>query len=281
MKSIAFILVFVFSGLFVSELSAQAFYGDFVYEKKQIKERKIVPYPPLREADVMKSNRVHRVIDSREKMNKVMNWPRNPFSKIVYDAVTTGFGGPPIPIYKNDSLLDPKTAEEVVDMFSYEMSTTIYPYEDDPDYGVDTIIRENLIPEESIFKYEIMEDWVFDKQRSMYFPRIIAIAPMFKMMVEGKELDRDSRLGWIKWEDLKKILINQELFNRHNDAMRLTYWDFFELRMFTSYIVKEMNAFDNYIYNYEEYQDDALGSLLEAEKIKSRLFDWEHDLWEW
>jgi gliding motility associated protien GldN len=281
MKQIALGLIVLFSFLAISEVSSQAFYGDFTYDKKTIKERKIIPYPPLREADVMKSNRIHRIVDSREKMNVVMNWPRNPFSKIIYESVTTGYGRPPIPIYKNDSLLEPKTPEEVVDMFSYENVTQYAPYEDDPDYMIDTVIRENLIPDEVIFKYEIMEDWVFDKQRSMYFPRIIAIAPMFKMVIDGKEMDKEVRLGWVKWEDLKQILITQEIFNRHNDAMRITYWDFFELRMFTSYINKEMNAFDNYIYEFEEFENDPLASLLEAEKIKHKLFDWEHDLWEW
>ncbi|MFC2114289.1 gliding motility protein GldN [Bacteroidota bacterium] len=274
---LAFLLVsFVMN---VTSLNAQTEYGDFTYEKKAIKERKVVPYPPLREADVMYVWRIHRIIDTREKINVIMKWPKNPLWRIIYDAATTGYGSAPITAYKNDSLITFYTAEEVLSRGGEEEVLQFAPDPDYPDYVIDSTVINPFRPS-NINKYKLMEEWIFDKQRSMFFVRIIAIAPQFNLIFAGQDLGEQD-LFWVKWDDFKKILVSQEVFNRHNDAMRLTFLDFFELRLFTSYVVKESNAFDNYIKDFEEFRTDPFNALLEAEKIKSKLFEWEHDLWEW
>ena len=59
------------------------------------------------------------------------------------------------------------------------------------------------------------------------------------------------------------------------------YDDFFEQRVFTSYIVEEPNVFQYAITDFEEFSADKFAAILESEKIKNKLFEWEHDLWEW
>jgi len=266
----------LFSGIFT--LKAQGNYGDFTYDKNAIRERKVIAYPPLREADVMFMWRVYRVIDTREKMNVIMKWPRNPLYKIIYDAVTLGYGSAPIPAYRDDSLIGVYTAEEV---FGRGGTVEVIEYAPDPNYPDDLIDSTIVNPfrPSDIVRYRILEDWIFDKQRSMFFPRIIAIAPLFQYIRAGVDLG-EQELFWVKWEDFQKILVNQEIFNRHNDALRLSYLDFFELRYFTSYVTRESNAFDYAIKDFEEFKE-PMNALLESERIKERLFDWEHDLWEW
>ncbi|MBT4968837.1 MAG: gliding motility protein GldN, partial [Bacteroidetes bacterium] len=271
------VLVSVLSGVFTA--SAQTEYGDFTYEKKAIKERKIVPYPPLREADVMYAMRIHRVIDTREKINVIMKWPRNPLYRIIYESATTGYGSAPVTAYTNDSLIRFYTAEEVLTRGGEEEVIEVCPDPDYPDYCYDSTVINPFRPSD-ITRYKVMEDWVFDKQRSMFFVRIIAIAPLFNLMVAGQDLG-EQELFWTKWDDFKKVIVSQEIFNRQNDAMRLNYLDFFEMRMFTSYVVKESNAFDNAIAEFEEFKTNPFDALLEAEKIKNKLFEWEHDLWSW
>ena len=48
---------------------------DGIYVKETIKERVPVPYPSLREAEVMWSKRIWRVIDLREKLNFPLYFP--------------------------------------------------------------------------------------------------------------------------------------------------------------------------------------------------------------
>lgn len=260
-------------------LKAQTDYEDFTFEKRAIKERKIIPYPSLIERDVFYSRRFYRIIDTREKINLPMKWPRNPLYKIIYEAATSGYGAAPIPAYKTDSLMAGYTAEEVLSRGGTTEVIQIAPDPNNPDFLIDSTITNPFRPKD-ITKYKLMEDWIFDKQRSMFFARIIAIAPLFHMKVAGQDLG-EQELFWIKWEDFKKILVNQEIFNRHNDAMRLSYYDFFEQRMFASYITKESNVFDNEIKDFEEFRADPFAALLESEKIKNNLFEFEHNLWQY
>ena len=48
-------------------------FEDFTFPHTAVKERKAVPYRYIREANVKWSKRIHRVIDVREKQNKVMH----------------------------------------------------------------------------------------------------------------------------------------------------------------------------------------------------------------
>jgi gliding motility associated protien GldN len=228
----------------------------------------------------MYARRIERVIDTREKMNIIMNWPKSPFYKFIYDGVITGFGGAPIPAYKNDSLVSTYTAEEVLTRGAVEEVVQVYPDpENYPDWYIDSVIYSQFRPED-IIRYRIIEDWILDKQRGMFFPRIIAIAPLYRLEVEGQDLGEQA-LFYVKWDDLRPILTNQEVFNRHNDRSRLSFDDFFEHRLFSSYIVKESNAFDYDINKFEHFKDDPFAALLESEKIKNKLFEWEHDLWKY
>jgi len=275
---LSFSLGFLFIGN--NSVYAQFEYQDFTYNKQSIKERKVVPYPVLIERDVLFSRRIYRVIDTREKMNMVMKWPRNPLYRIIYDAAIKGYGGAPIPAYQNDSLTSVITAEDIIKKGGSETTTQVNIDRNDPNSElVDTVIRNEFRPSD-IKRYLLMEDWIFDKQTSQFFIRIIAIAPMFEMQAAGLTLP-EMPLFWVKWSDLRPVLVNQEIFNRHNDAMRFSYDDFFEQRVFSSYIIQEPNVFDNRISDFEEFKADKFSALLESEKIKNKLFEWEHDLWEW
>jgi gliding motility associated protien GldN len=278
---LSFILGFLFIGN--SSVYAQFEYQDFTYNKQAIKEKKVVPYPVLLERDVMFSRRIYRIIDTREKMNMVMKWPRNPLYRIIYEAAVKGYGGAPIPAYQNDSLTSMRTPEEISKLGGYEETIQVPIDSTDPNSElVDRVIRNEFRPEE-IKRYCLMEDWIFDKQTSQFFIRIIAIAPMFVMKIPGVAEDKikEQALFWVKWSDLRQVLVNQEIFNRHNDAMRFSYDDFFEQRVFSSYIIQEPNVFDNAISDFEEFSADKFAAILESEKIKNKLFEWEHDLWEW
>jgi gliding motility associated protien GldN len=275
---VCFFLGFLLAG--GSATYAQFEYQDFTYNKQSIKERKIVPYPSLIERDVIYYRRIYRIIDTREKMNMVMKWPRNPLYRIIYDACTKGYGSAPVIAYRNDSLTSVITPEEILSKGGSEESVQMAdPNDPNGEALIDTVIRNPFRPSE-IRRFLLMEDWIFDKQTSQFFIRIIAIAPLFDLVISGQNLG-ENELFWVKWTDLRPVLVNQEVFNRHNDAMRFSYDDYFEQRVFSSYITKESNAFDNRIIDFEEFRTDKFSALLESEKIKNKLFEWEHDLWEW
>jgi hypothetical protein len=65
------------------------------------------------------------------------------------------------------------------------------------------------------------------------------------------------------------------VFNTRNDAMRMSYDDIFWKRQFASYVTKENNVYDREINDYKI----AVDALLESERIKEEIFNFEHDVW--
>ncbi len=262
-------------------MKAQVNYADFItsgehnsYKKVAVRERPIIAYPPLREADVKFSRRVIRCIDVRQKMNKQLEWPRQSLNRLLYEGLTKGT----IVAYKSDSLLSYYNTEDFTKRGGEEIITFISTDPDDPTIGRDSVYYEPY-KYERIRKYWLMEDWIFDYKHSVFKPRIVALAPIFAPTIGGVT-GREQPLCWIKMDEIRPLLANTEMFNRYNDAMRLSFDDFFQMRIFDSYIIYESNVFDNYINQFQEWENDAVGALLKSDEIKNDLFIFEHDLWQ-
>lgn len=231
-----------------------------------------IPPPALREADVMFSKRMWRVIDLREKQNKKITWPGNPITKILYESVRTGQLRP----YRSDSLRSFYNIESFMRLgeeVEY-VETAIDP--NDP-----TITRMDTIytpfePEVRITQLILMEDWFFDKKTSTMSPRIIAIAPLYRVKVAGIDLGLQP-LCWIRFEDrfnkekdLRDILINQFVFNPENSRSRFSYDDWFTQRLFGSYLIKTANLHDVSILQDPYYKKNGLEALIESERLKQQ-----------
>ena len=254
-------------------------YNDWNFKKDAVNERKIIPNPILREADIKYSKRIHRIVDTRQKLNRVLTWDANPFTRMLHEGVLNG----DYTAYTSDSLFTGSsfTLEEVNKRGGIEQTIQVQ----DPLYPDDEFALEDSLINEpfefyKIKKFRLMEDWIFDFKHSVFKPRIIAIAPLFENMVEGQLLGEEP-LYWIYMEDLRPDMSNFELFNRTNDAARLSVEDFFQMRLFDSYVIKQSNQFDADINRFEEFEGDNLGILLKGEEIKNNLFIFEHDLWEY
>lgn len=285
MKKLGFLIAFSVYALFTN---AQGVYDDFIYTRQAVTERKVVDWPYLREADVLWAKRVWRVVDTRQKQNQPMKWPKNPLNIILYNAIMSG----KLTAYKNDSLTSVFLPEEYERFYADRKGVPqiIDPQgdpEDPNNIRIDSI-DVKLTPQD-VVKYKIVEDWIFDKKESRMYVRIIAIAPIVAPKLEGIDLG-EVEWGWLKYHkdvsdadisDVRNVLVNMEVFNRQNDAARLTYDDWFEQRLFTSYIVKEANPYDMAINQFTDFKDNGEAALLEAERIKNELFEKEHDLWEY
>src|ERR1051325_5292139 len=92
-----------------AQVATQKTDSTAVYPKLAVYQRTPPPYASLREADVIYGKFIHRVIDSREKKNLVMQWPQNPLSKILFDFVMQGENSASgrLKAYPTDSLIDP------------------------------------------------------------------------------------------------------------------------------------------------------------------------------
>ena len=282
------ILVLVFIAILVMGVKfsskAQVLEGpprDGIYDRTTITQMQPIPYVPLREADIIWSKRIWRTVDMKEKMNQPFYYPVTPqngwesFSTIILDAMKEGSitGYSPI----SDQFLNPITYKELMSTLGRKKPYKNLPRNDGTDATYDTVIMEQFIPGD-VKKFKIKEDWVFDKQRSQMEGRILGIGLIRDRYDDNNVIQGDELICWVYFPECRKVLATKEQFNLNNGtAARLSYDDVFMKMMFSSFIYKEENVYDRTIGEYAAGVD----ALLEAEKAKAKLFEFEQSLWEY
>lgn len=246
---------------------------DGAYIKTTTKEKEVIPYDYIREADVFWAKRIWRMIDVREKMNLPFKYPQQPLIQVLHEAAKNG----EITVY------DPS----VVDADQFKMVMSV---DDVKKLGarVDTVMQINPITLEEeqvitkneltwdkIVKYRVKEDWFFDEETSTLMVRVIGVAPIMEDYDASGNYRGDMTMYWLYYPDLRPILAKYEVYNPKNDAQRLSWEDVFEARIFESYIYKESNVYDR---NIQEYAT-GMDALLESDRVKYDIFTFEHDLW--
>ncbi len=251
----------------------------FSYNGQTVRDRKVIPWPYLKESDVSFVKRVVRVIDTREKQNQPMVWPQNNLNVLIYEGIKTN----KLTAYRNDSLTSTYDLEEFIRLGT---DTEIFdvPDPNDPSFTRPETIVSPFLPDLRIKKYRVVEDWIFDKTRSQYYVRIVSIAPQYEMRLAGVNLGEQD-LCVLKYhskdeKDFRHFAVNYDVFNRQTNSGIITFDDWFEQRFFSSYIVKFSNEHDRYIRQYDEFKDNGVEALLEAERKKLELQQREENLYE-
>ncbi len=254
---------------------------DGIFIKETNPTRRVVPYTNVREADVMFYKRVWREIDIREKVNHPLYYPHQPIHEIGYvrlnlfEILKRGIDEGTITAYDvtSDGFEIELNKTEAADLLSYEVVT----YDEDLNTGeIMEIIAEEPIGGNDIAKYWIKEDWVFDRQRSVMEVRIIGILPIINTYNEDGTVRAPKGLFWIYYPEARYVLANQEVYNESNDGSRLTFNDFFEKRVFSSYIRQETNVHNN---RTLDAYTNGVDRLLESQEIENNIVNYEHDLW--
>jgi gliding motility associated protien GldN len=282
MKRLILSLIAVTTLMGVSHEASAQDVLDGIYRPEHTLERRVIPYAPLREADVMWLQRVWRRIDLREKINQPMFYPVEPAQgrrslfdvikdAIINDGTLTAYS--PGALGDNDMFTERMTTDEVRDKL-FSKDTVYSPNLETGEMEMKVVANETK--SEAIKWYDIKEEWFFDRQRSVMDVRIIGICPM-KENIDNLtgEFRGLMPLFWIYYPEARFVFVKSEVYNRGNDVERRTYEDVFWKRQFGSYIIKVSNVYDRGIVEYET----GLDALLEAEKIKAKIMNMEHDLW--
>ena len=255
---------------------------DGVYDKMAITQQEPIPYPYLREADIVWTKRVWRMVDLREKINQPFYFPDKPrkdyrsFAQLIWDNVMDHTISGVYNADKNDRFTVPITLQEILDRVESVDSTLVTTDSAGTDIKTWNVTHNTFTPVD-VKKFLIKEDWYFDRQRSVFEVRILGICPITMNRVKGMNVG-DKWLFWIYFPDCRKVFSQYEVFNLKNGvAGRMTYDDVFMKRMFSSYVVKEENVYDREIGDYAKGVD----ALLESEKAKNTLYEFEQNLWEY
>ena len=261
--------------------------------------------------DVIWSRFIYRIIDMRYKQNYQLYFPtraddpdyRNLFL-IIRDAVIDGLQVYPAglnsikPDFKQPHFSKEQIPKDVFRIQSNEEK--LENTEEDDDISTSRVmlinydsINDVMTPQNASYanvvknqlKYLVQEIVFFDKHTSRLHTKIMAIAPLHPNKItttdSTKIMDalRESIICWIPFDNLRPYMAMQYMIPNRNETKRVTYDEFFQKRLFTSYIVGEGNMYNRWIPDYKH--NDIEGIRKEQERIATELLNFEQDLWEY
>ncbi len=257
---------------------------DGAFKRNDVYKRKPTPLPYPREADVMWSKKVWRIIDLREKMNQTLYFPTkevegrrnlvNLFIEGIKDGKLTAYDAK-----LDDEFKIPMTFEQVKEAFG---ATTRTRKVRDVDTG--ELIEKPVTGEirsEEVKQFMLKEEWYFDKQSSALNVRIIGICPIQEFYRDddtNQESVQRRQVFWIYYPEARELMAGNEVFNSQNTARNSSFDDIFLKRRFNSYIVKEANIYNNR--DISQYMKGK-NAMLESKRIEKDIFDYEQNLWEY
>jgi len=257
-----------------------------------LKDRIPLDYEFLRADDALYTQRVWREIDIREKINLPFRFQAQDdngdqrFVSILVKAVRDQLkNGNAIAFNGDDdrftTFLDSAGFEKSVSGGGQCDTVPVYCLDDPTKICKYTVVCNTLNPDD-IVKFRIKEEWVFDREASRMFVRILGIAPLRTIMAQDGVTERGvAPLFWIYYPDLRATLARYEVYNPKNMGnSRMTWEELFEARMFGSYIIKSTldNPMNKYIRNLI---NDPILRLLEGDNIKDKIFNYEQNLWQY
>jgi gliding motility associated protien GldN len=281
-KLVVYFGIMVFM-LTLAGTSADAQIVNDAFKRNDIFQKKPMPLPTVREADVYWSKKVWRVIDLREKMNQTLYYPtleidgRKNLISLLLSGIETGQITPYDASFDDDFKV-PMSYAQVKESFGAEAAMI---EKVDFDTGEKTTEEvQGEIRSTEIKQYMIKEDWYFDKQTSTLNVRIIGICPIREYTRPGDpsgEVQRE-RLFWIYYPEVRPLLATNLVLNQYNEARQMSFDDLFIKRFFNSYVVQESNVYNNR--NISSYLTGK-EAMLESKKIEEKIFNFEQDLWEY
>ena len=242
------------------------------FDQKQSDSDSFLEFDYIDERDILWSKIVYEKIDLNEKLNFPLLFPVNDETyeknrkslwrilkeNIINKRITELY------FDRNDNFKDKMSYNDVMEVVSFTELIN----------GVPTPPEE--LKSIDITAYRIKGMWYFDKRQGEMKYRLLGLMPVGKNLKDddGKN---NTDLFWIWYPSLRKILHQEMVFNEKNNANRISFDQLLISRRFNSYIYKEDNLYGDR--PISSYKDKGLQSILESERIKKEILDFEQDMW--
>ena len=166
---------------------------------------------------------------------------------------------------------------------------------------------------DQVKKWLVKGIWYFDKKYSELIYRPIGLAPVATEIKTFEEIEAEQIAGggegfgasdfgsggddafddngaqdieqaiplfWVYYPHARGILKKGKIFNDRNTSASKSFDDIINSRRFNAVIYKEENVYENrYIRDY--IPNNAFMRLLESERIREKIRNFEHDMWSW
>jgi gliding motility associated protien GldN len=250
-----------------------------------------VAYGYVDDRDILWSKTIWEIIDLDERINFPYYYPtidngflsknRQSLFRILIDNIKAGNI---TEVYNTDYFKEKISFEDMQDRLALRRLSTIGIEKQnageqvtEDDYDVFEVTSDKIV------QYRIKGTWYVDKRLGELKYRLLGIAPYAP---DVSTLDQGAAafesepvpLFWVWFPDAREALNNNKVFNTRNSSQPITFDNMLNSRRFNATVYKEENVYEDrqvkeYIY------EDALRQLLESERIKSVIRDFEQDLW--
>ncbi|GAA3766753.1 gliding motility protein GldN [Flavobacterium ginsengiterrae] len=280
---------------------------------------KPLAYGYVDDRDVLMAKTTWEIIDLNEKINFPLYYPVDtvnigPDRRSLYDVLTKAIRQGKITEVYTDSYFNTKKSMKDIEGALSRVDTTdagrelINQYPDDyrsrvvkkkvvtgtgkkksVTYVDETVGPKRTVPAEYILKqdltsadvsqYKIKGYWYFDKRQSELKYRLLGICPVTPDVYTMNSDEKDYiELFWVFFPNARDVLHEAKAFNDQNSALPISFDQILNSRRFNSIIYKEENVYgDREIKDY--IKDNAQSQLLESERVKEKIRNFEEDMW--
>ena len=184
----------------------------------------------------------------------------------------------------NDSYFSSKRTQKEIQDITTKVDTL--------DIGYDQLNADGFVSPEyitttnieafHISAYLIKGLWYFDKRHGELKYRILGIAPAAPdvnfLDSDDESMKTPNALFWVFFPEARQVLHEAKAFNNKNSAAPLSFDHLLNSRRFNGYMYKEENVYGDR--EVKEYiADNALMQLLESDRIKDKIRNFEQDMW--
>ena len=230
-------------------------------------------YEFIDDRDILWSKIVYEKIDLNERLNFSLLFPleddlyensRKSLWRVLKENI---LNGKITRVYnsRNDNFRDLMPGNEILESVKTEL-----------DFG-DGEVYPAEIGSSDITAYNIKGMWYFDKRRGELMYRLLGLQPIGKNIKDPDDEEMNTKLFWIWYPSIRKILHTELVFNDTSNTNRISFDQLLLSRRFSSYIFKEDNLYGDRA--IEAYKRKGLDYILESQRIKDEILNFEQDLW--
>jgi gliding motility associated protien GldN len=251
-------------------------------------------YGYVHDRDVLMGKMVWEIIDLDERVNFPLYFPVDTANigkdrRSLFDVLIKEIkSGKITEVYYDDYFNSKKSLKDMKSSFTFIDTTNagreeINTYYDDYKSGKKVLDAQYIDKRElgaiDVTGYKIKGYWYFDKRQGEMKYRLLGICPVAPEAREvGAENPDVIELFWIYFPATRDVLHEWTAFNNVNSAMPITFDHLLNSRRFSGVIYKEENVYgDRQIQEY--MKDNALNQLLESERVKEKIRNFEQDMW--
>nr|WP_315131024.1 gliding motility protein GldN [uncultured Flavobacterium sp.] len=247
---------------------------------------KPLAYGYVHDRDVLMGKTTWEIIDLSEKINFALYFPIDTANigsdrRSLYDVLTKAMRNGKITEVYTDSYFNTKKSLKDIQASLTRIDTTDVGREQinaGQSVSAEYITRQDLTAQD-VTQYKIKGYWYFDKRQSELKYRLLGICPVTPDVYTMNSEEKDYiELFWVFFPAARDVLHEAKAFNDKNSAMPVSFDQILNSRRFNSVIYKEENVYGDR--SIEEYmKDNSQNQLLESERVKEKIRNFEQDMW--